>query len=292
MAFRWNTSYAKQKRQAVSDMTPDVYNRGQIDKLVLTAKDYELLEVALVTRDVHAQNSSMMTWSYQVLNGLTADGKLGEVTLAHLRGEDAEEYMLGIDVSHWQGDINWQRVNAAGYKYAWIKATQGDHWTDPKIEVNSMGAEHAGLKVGYYHYLDTEHGASATRQSYHFNQVTKTLAAPTLGVALDIEKQTELSREDYTAMCQQVAYAMDVVRGGLAIYTSKRIVDRDLKPDHDLGKYPLWAPRYNTTNTPPDVPTGWDKWSIWQYTSKGSVDGVESNCDINRAKRSWWESLT
>ncbi len=68
-------------------MTPDQYNRNQIETRVLTVNDHELLETALMTTDVYAQSWSMRAWAYQLLNGLTRDGKLGPATLAHLRGE-------------------------------------------------------------------------------------------------------------------------------------------------------------------------------------------------------------
>ncbi|MBE3554395.1 MAG: glycoside hydrolase family 25 protein [Thermicanus sp.] len=58
----------------------------------------------------------------------------------------------GIDVSHWQGNIDWQKVKGDGISFAFIKATEGKGYTDPRFYENVRGAQNAGIKIGFYHY--------------------------------------------------------------------------------------------------------------------------------------------
>jgi len=64
----------------------------------------------------------------------------------------ATPYAKGIDVSHWQGKIQWPRVAAAGYTFAFGKATESTTYTDPTYATNRTGAESAGLTFGAYHF--------------------------------------------------------------------------------------------------------------------------------------------
>jgi hypothetical protein len=67
----------------------------------------------------------------------------------------------GIDVSRWQGDIQWEKVASAGYRFAVIRATVGETYTDPRFDANWAGARDAGLLVSAYHVLKPEHPADS-----------------------------------------------------------------------------------------------------------------------------------
>src|SRR3954471_22493109 len=60
----------------------------------------------------------------------------------------------GIDVSHWQGTINWTSVKNAGYSFTFMKATQGNTYVDPTFATNISGATRQGIYVGPYHFCD------------------------------------------------------------------------------------------------------------------------------------------
>src|SRR5690349_19698694 len=78
-------------------------------------------------------------------------------SLGNSRHVGAPVNITGIDVSHWQGTINWTSVANAGYKFAFMKATQDTNYTDPTFATNIANATAAGLIVGPYHFcsLDT-----------------------------------------------------------------------------------------------------------------------------------------
>src|SRR3954468_69457 len=73
----------------------------------------------------------------------------------------AQTAPLGIDVSHWQGQIGWLQVGAAGYDFAFAKATEGTTYTDPTYGTNRAGAGAAGIKFGAYHFARPAAGSDA-----------------------------------------------------------------------------------------------------------------------------------
>ncbi|WPS88538.1 glycoside hydrolase family 25 protein [Brevibacillus halotolerans] len=69
----------------------------------------------------------------------------------------------GIDVSKWQGEINWNQVASDGVRYAFIKATEGTSLVDRKLKENAQGANRVGIKVGYYHFAHPDLSAQDKR---------------------------------------------------------------------------------------------------------------------------------
>ncbi|TPG73172.1 hypothetical protein EEL31_02010 [Brevibacillus laterosporus] len=94
-----------------------------------------------------------------------------------------ETNIKGIDVSKWQGEINWNQVASDGVKYAFIKATEGTSLVDRKLNENTQGANRAGIKVGYYHFAHPD--MSPQDQANHFLKsiLNKELAGFPLWVA-------------------------------------------------------------------------------------------------------------
>src|SRR4051794_39461352 len=83
------------------------------------------------------------------------------VALAVVPAAGAQTAPQGIDVSHWQGQIGWLQVGAAGFDFAFAKATGGTPYTDPTYEPNRAGAAAAGMKFGAYHFARPTAGSDA-----------------------------------------------------------------------------------------------------------------------------------
>lgn len=79
----------------------------------------------------------------------------------------------GIDVSRWQGSIDWKQVREAGISFVFIKASQGSSLEDPKFAENVQGAKAAGLLVGAYHFLGAASAAAARQEAKHFVETMK-----------------------------------------------------------------------------------------------------------------------
>ena len=113
--------------------------------------------------------------------------------LAFAGSAGAAEAPKGIDVSHWQGQIGWLQVGAAGYDFAFAKATEGTTYIDPTYVTNRAGATAAGLRLGAYHFArptgtsDAAAIASGIAQADYFIGTAQPKRGDLLPV-LDLEK--------------------------------------------------------------------------------------------------------
>ncbi len=188
----------------------------------------------------------------------------------------------GLDISHWQGAVDWQKVKAAGLAFAFIKATEGDSHTDSRFAANWQGAQEAGLRCGAYHFFAPS--LDPVAQAQHFCQ-TVNLDADSLPPVLDLEKATDL---DNAALIGRVKAWLDQVQRSTGhkpmIYTGSyywnpHMTDRSGQPPAWTRDYYLWIAHYSVDQ--PTLPLGWQTWSFWQYTDQGSVDGIYGNVDLN-----------
>ncbi|MCR8983521.1 glycoside hydrolase family 25 protein [Brevibacillus laterosporus] len=143
----------------------------------------------------------------------------------------------GIDVSKWQGEINWNQVASDGVKYAFIKATEGTSLVDKKLKENAQGANRAGIKVGYYHFAHPD--LSAQVQAEHFVQTVKGLPCD-MPLVLDIETDKGLTPAQITAFCLTFLTHVKGHTGKTPmIYTGAYFAKRNL--GKALAGFPLWV---------------------------------------------------
>lgn len=185
----------------------------------------------------------------------------------------------GIDVSRWQGEIDWLAVKRAGVAFAILKATEGVSLVDKCLRRNYEGAKQAGIPLGFYHFAHIKH--DPTSEAEHFLNATSGLEAD-LWHVLDMEHG---SLDGIAATPSQVsAWSRSWLRrvqdgtGKLPmIYTGASFARTYF--ESDLGQYPLWIAHYGTT-TPMSNPV-WDRWTIFQYSETGRVDGISGSVDLN-----------
>ncbi|KAA6450329.1 glycoside hydrolase family 25 protein [Bacillus swezeyi] len=178
----------------------------------------------------------------------------------------------GIDVSHWQGSINWKKVAADGIKFAFIKATEGTTLKDEKFETNASGANAAGIKTGAYHFARFGSKSEALAEARFFLSVAKKvdLSYP---LVLDLEvNQRNVSKSVLTDAA--VAFLREIEKAGYfaMIYSGKSFLENCLD-ESKLKPFALWVARYNNK-------LGRDA-DIWQYSSSGKVSGISGNVDMN-----------
>lgn len=183
----------------------------------------------------------------------------------------------GIDVSHWQGTIDWSKVTA---DFAFIKATQGQSWVDNHFEKNKKGAAYKGLLKGYYHFAD---GTDPIKEADHF---IKTIGTMDEGDLLCLDYEINMAGAgNWCRRFLDRCFAKTGVRP--LLYTNEaRVKAIDWKEVVD-GNYALWVAKYGL-NLPvmgPVKPSSgqWKFWLIWQYTSKGSMPGVPTRVDLNHS---------
>ena len=182
----------------------------------------------------------------------------------------------GLDVSKWQGEIDWEQVAGAGFQFAIIKATEGVSYTDPYFAANWEGAKAAGLLVSAYHMLWPN--LSAEKQAAYFLATLGERKAD-LPLALDVEKA---GQGNIGAVVEACAIAIEVADGRKPfIYTAQSFWGANVGWGPGWSSYPAWVADYEAVA--PAMPKGWDEWTMWQYSNTGRVPGISGNVDLN-----WW----
>lgn len=183
--------------------------------------------------------------------------------------------IVGIDISQYQGDVNFQEVKAAGNTFVFIKATQGITLVDPKYAANMEGARAAGLVVGAYHFYMTDD--DPTLQFGNFSKAVQ-LKAGDLPPVVDIEALSKNSRPNIDSDLQTFLDELEKQYGVKPIlYSGEKFSNEYLT---EFGDYPLWIAEYGPKE--PDLPTGWSSWTFWQWSQAGTVDGVSGDVDMDR----------
>jgi lysozyme len=182
-------------------------------------------------------------------------------------------FQPGIDVSHFQGDIDWTRVKAAGVQFAFIKATDGLTGIDPKLSANMTGAANAGIPFGLYHFYRPGTSRDGERQAFHF--LSSVLPRPKLPSVLDLEL-APIILSDVEDWLTAVAAATGVQP---IVYGSPSFLTEHCKDWAGTGTYPLWVAEYTTRRAPSTGP--WKNWDFWQFSNTGSVDGISGPVDLD-----------
>lgn len=193
----------------------------------------------------------------------------------------------GIDVSHYQGDVNWNSVKAAGVSFAFAKATEGTTYVDSQFNTNWQGMKAAGLLRGAYHFFQA--GNDAAAQAENFIKTVGALEAIDLPPVLDIESAGSATNSQIITGVQTW---LDAVNQGLGrnpmIYTNASFWNSHL--NNQFGDYPLWIANYDVAS--PKIPTGWTRWDFWQYSQTGNVQGVSGSVDTDWYNGTYADLLT
>lgn len=181
----------------------------------------------------------------------------------------------GIDVSLYQGVINWQEVAQDGIAFAIAKATRGNNSVDPKFTTNWSGIKAAGLVRGAYHFF--EPGEDATQQAQLYLK-TVSFESGDLPPVLDFEKVDKNKKPIPNAtLIQDVQTWLDTVEQSVGrrpmIYTGGWIWNPHM--NDKFGQYTLWIANWGASK--PDLPEGWTTWAFWQYADDGKFNGIVAN---------------
>jgi lysozyme len=194
--------------------------------------------------------------------------------------------VIGIDVSHWQTTMNWDRTKAAGVEFAFIKATQGVDIFDAFYKLNWMESKRVGIPRGAYHFYD--YRVDPIRQAQWLLGNTQ-LDPGELGYVVDVEKlkvkgvtykTPPTYGSDIRRFCEFVA--PPILYTGFYWWREK-----GLETSTWAANYRLWIAHYTWTYPLTPLPWGPDGWTFWQFTDKGhgrtyGTDGITSKqIDLN-----------
>lgn len=188
---------------------------------------------------------------------------------------------LGIDVSRWQGEVNWDAMAAAGVRFAGIRATMGETGVDVQFARNWREAKRVGVARMAYHYF--VNGQSGFRQLVNF---LKSLngdigemppvcdVEPTAGQVIADKTANTKEILDWLTECKEVTTQNPMIYTNLWAWNS--CTDRPAW----ASNYKLWLAQY-TTALAPVISPPWKECQIWQYSNAGNIGGT-SPLDLNR----------
>lgn len=185
---------------------------------------------------------------------------------------------LGIDVSEYQGNIDWNAVKTSGISFSFIKASEGTSITDSMFSTNYAAAKSAGVLRGAYHYARPGE-SSATQQATHFLNVVDAVGGiDELPAALDVEDNGGLTNQELAAWIRSwVSQVASSTGKTPLLYTYVSFANSYLEPG--LANLQLWLAEYGVAE--PQNAGGWTTWTFWQYTDTGSVSGISGNVDLD-----------
>jgi GH25 family lysozyme M1 (1,4-beta-N-acetylmuramidase) len=185
-------------------------------------------------------------------------------------------FRTGVHVSHWDGRPQWGLIKAAGYDFAYVKATEPAPWLkggyDPDYAYNVEQATIAGFPVGPFHFFRNRVDPMKQADLFLKANYLKTTLPP----AVDVEDRTQVPYLEnmLIAFCAFVHAEVGMLP---LIYTSPSIIQEVIKPRTPLlASYPLWLAKWQ--NVTPPAPAPWPSFLIWQagdvYTGNGAVSRI------------------
>ncbi|MEG1633344.1 MAG: glycoside hydrolase family 25 protein [Oscillospiraceae bacterium] len=225
-------------------------------------------------------------WLYPAKGVTASDYKaedfVSDGNLVSYTGEDYDA-ALGVDVSFYQGDIDWQAVADSGVEFAMIRcgyrgASEGKLFEDEKFRQNIEGATAAGLRVGVYFFSQSIGAREAAEEAEYVLSLIKDYAV-TLPVAFDWEplddsRASDVERDELTASA--VVFCEMIKDAGYSpcvyLYRSLGYHDYDLSR---LSGYDLWV------GAPGEAPDFYYAHSMWQFSFTGKIPGIGTDVDLN-----------
>lgn len=180
----------------------------------------------------------------------------------------------GIDVSHYQGKINWADVTKNNrYRFAYIKATEGRDYTDDFFEENWTHAEKNGLLIGAYHFFTTQ--STGEQQADHFIKTVPNEATslpPVIDIEIHLKHNVEKIQDELTTMSNKLEEyyhqkpILYVTYSTFNKYIASGFEDHEIWI-RDIVKYPTLK--------------GQREWTLWQFNNRGRISGIDAYVDIN-----------
>ena len=198
----------------------------------------------------------------------------------HINGFSASKYAIkGVDVSHYQGEIDWSEIREQGIGFAYIKATEGSSHVDDRFAYNYENAKNAGIRAGAYHFFSFDSPGKTQAENF-INNVGEysEMLPPAADVEFYGDKRT--NRPDAESVRKELKDFLGALEERYktkpVIYVTEDIYD--LYIDGYFRGYPLWV--RSIWGTPPKG----IEWTFWQYTDKGRLEGFagdETYIDLN-----------
>ena len=208
------------------------------------------------------------------------DSDISEIITLQPGGND---HKAGIDVSSWQGEIDWDKVRESGIEFVIVRAgyrgsVTGSIVKDKYFDANVSGALNAGLSVGVYFVTQAVNETEAVEEASAVMEMCEGYDLD-LPIYLDVEgsnggRGDQIDTETRTLVCEAFCRTLENagVQGG--VYACRYWLNNNIDAAR-LDRYNIWLAEYRS------APLYSGYYSMWQYTSKGRIDGIEGNVDFD-----------
>jgi lysozyme len=235
----------------------------------------------------HAGSYNRVPWSLDYLCWVVC-GLPGRLLALGRPGLTLPDTVLGMDVSHWQGELGqswWDAAYGEGYRFVFLKATEGRSLRDARYAANKSRAQEAGFKVGAYHFARPQYGGQ--EQAELFLEVAGDLD---LGGVWDLEYAGGVSGPMINVRTEEFLSVLNQRYGFSWMYSAAWFLDpRKIDP---RVPYLRWVAHWTRASSP-YMPRIWRdrEYDAWQYSARGRVAG-KRGIDLNRMQKAVFDRLT
>jgi lysozyme len=188
--------------------------------------------------------------------------------------------VLGCDISHWQGTVDFNKMKAAGAKFVIMKASEGASYIDTKFNENYDASRYSDLLLGAYHFVQE---VSANAQ---LDLILKVIENKKLDLPFVLDCECKITDGKLmTSIIQNLTIGLQNVNISPIIYTRQNWWDPSILKWSGWSKLPLWAARYfsNAGAVSPWADgyykfRDWTNWTLWQWSADGNKRGHEFGC--------------
>ena len=266
--------YLMVKKGETAQIEPIFYPLGIYDNVTYESSDKSIAtvsETGLVT--AKKTGSAIIT--------VTTDDDISAEVEINVYGA----FYKGIDVSKWQGTIDWKKVSKEDIDFVMIRSSYGYEDTDPKLKANVKGCEKYDIDYGFYHYTYARNVSEAKKEAKYFLKTIKKYS-PDYPIVLDIEEAfyNKMSKKKVTDIV--VTFMEELENAGYyaMIYSSPSFINDNLEASR-IKDYDIWIACWGDKEK---LNTYYDgHYGMWQYTDEGRINGIDEDVDLNYAYKDY-----
>ena len=185
----------------------------------------------------------------------------------------------GIDVSMWQGNIDFNAVKNSGVEAIYIRSSEGTGYIDPYFKTNYEKAKENGIKVGFYHYVTARSTDEAINEAKFFVSVINGLS-PDMRLAMDFENFGDLNVYEINEISKVFLETLKSESGKDVVIYSDAYNARSVFSQELANIYPIWVADYFVEE--PEDNGKWNSWVGFQYSDEGRINGISGNVDLDK----------
>lgn len=189
--------------------------------------------------------------------------------------------LQGVDVSEYDGTIDWTQVAQAGKSFGYARAMDGATFIDPTFQTNFAAMKSAGIKRGAYIFFEPGQDPTAQANAFLSSLSQAGFTFGDLIPVIDVEVTGGQSSATIVSNLQTMVQTIQAALGVRpVIYTSANFWNNFVGSTAFSGN-PLWIANWGVTC--PNIPIGWNTWTVWQYTDLGSVPGIPGSVSLSQS---------